>query len=85
MINEKSISAQIESASANAFKVEYGGDTLITDTIARNYLDLSYGFFTCDKLVNKYSLYVSMTAADLSKALAAYNATYILSCCIILM
>lgn len=75
MLND-TILKQLDDVATDGMKVVYGNETLITDTIARGYLGYKYGAFICDDFYSKYTFYVSMTAADLSRAMAAWNSVY---------
>lgn len=67
---------QLQSVVTDGMKVTYDNTTLITDNIARGYLAYKYGSFICPDMYSKYTLYVTMTAGDLSKALDAWNSVY---------
>lgn len=67
---------QLQRVPTDGMKIVYNNTTLIEDNIARAYLAFKYGSFICDDMYSKYTLYVTMTAPDLSKALAAWNSVY---------
>lgn len=74
---EDTIKYQIENTEGqNPWAVISGGDTLISNTVARDYMLYNYGNFLCFQLYNKFTLYNLMQAADLKKALAAWNSIY---------
>ena len=73
---DNTILKQLSEVVTDGMKVTYNNTTLITDTIARGYFAYKYGSFLCFDFYSKYTFYVSMTAGDLSKALAAWDATY---------
>ena len=74
---EDTIKYQIENTEGqNPWAVISGGDTLISNTVARDYMLYNYGNFLCFQLYNKFTLYNLMQAADLKKALTAWNAEY---------
>ena len=77
LTDEMKISYQIEHTEGTApFAVMYHETVLISSTMTEQYLTYNYGEFLCSDLHNKFLLYNSMQAADLKKALDAWNATY---------
>ena len=77
LTDEMKVSYQIEHTEGTApFAVMYHETVLISSTITEQYLTYNYGEFLCSDLHNKFLLYNSMQAADLKKALDAWNATY---------
>ena len=75
MNEQMTVSYQVSDTTAN-FAVSSGGVTLISNDVVKNYLNFTYGDFLCIQLYNKFLMYNSMQAADLAKALAAWNSEY---------
>lgn len=76
-MNESTIRYQLEHTEGlNPWAVSYNNNTLIESGTAKLYLKLNYGSFICTDMYDKYTTYNVMQAADLSKALAAWNADY---------
>lgn len=75
MNEQMTVSYQVSDTTAN-FAVSSGGITLISNDIVKNYLNYTYGDFLCIQLYNKFLMYNSMQAADLAKALAAWDSEY---------
>lgn len=77
MINTNSIAYQIDNTvGVNPLAVTYNNVTLISDSIVRHYLKYKYGCFECVNFKDKFDNYNTMTAGELSRALAAWNAEY---------
>lgn len=62
--------------STDDWSVTYDNVTLIPSDIVKSYLKIRYGGFTCESLYETFTLYNGMSAADLSRALTAWNAEY---------
>ena len=62
--------------STEDWSVIHNNVTLITSDIVKSYLKIKYGGFTCESLYETFTLYNGMAAADLSRALTAWNAEY---------
>lgn len=77
-MNELTIKYQIEHAESpyNDWSVKANNNTLITSDVASSYLKYNYGRFMCSDLYNKFVLFNTMQAADLKKAVEAWNADY---------
>lgn len=75
MNEQMTVSYQVSDTTAN-FAVTSGGITLISNDVVKNYLNYTYGDFLCIQLYNKFLMYNSMQAADLAKALTAWNSEY---------
>lgn len=58
------------------FDVKNGNTILIPNNLVKAYLSYNYGAFYCNDLYGKFIYHNLMCAADLEKALAAWNATY---------
>lgn len=69
------IKYQIENSSDD-WSVTHNNVTLITSDIVKSYLKIKYGGFTCESLYETFTLYNDISAADLSRALTAWNAEY---------
>lgn len=63
-------------AGENPYTVLYEGETLIASNVVSRYLIYNYGSFICNDLYAKFILYNAMQAADLKRALDAWNADY---------
>ena len=70
------VSYQIENEVGANWAVAYNGVTLINADLVKNYLNFTYGDFLCIQLYYKFITFNSMQAADLSKALTAWNSEY---------
>lgn len=70
------VSYQIENEVGANWAVAYNGTTLINADLVKNYLNFTYGDFLCIQLYYKFITFNSMQAADLSKALNAWNSEY---------
>lgn len=75
MNEQMTVSYQVSDTTAN-FAVSLGGVTLISNDVVKNYLNFTYGDFLCIQLYEKFLMYNSMQAADLAKALAAWDSEY---------
>lgn len=76
-IEEMRIDYQVNhTAGANPYAVLYNGETLIASNVVSRYLIYNYGSFLCSDLYTKFELYNAMQAADLKRALTAWNADY---------
>lgn len=75
MNEQMTVSYQVSDTTAN-FAVSSGGVTLIGNDVVKNYLNFTYGDFLCIQLYEKFLMYNSMQAADLAKALAAWDSEY---------
>lgn len=74
---EKTIAYQIDNApDGTTWTVVNHSDLLISGEVVRKYLKFNYGGFICEDLHDKFNLYNLMQAADLDRALQAWNATY---------
>ena len=68
---------QIENATGAApWAVKSGNNTLITSSVASDYLKYTYGAFICNDMYNKFVMYNNTFAPDFEKALTAWNMTY---------
>lgn len=76
MNEQMTVSYQIENETGANWVVAYGGTTLINADLVKNYLNFTYGDFLCIQLYYKFLSFNSMQAADLSKALTAWNSEY---------
>lgn len=75
MNEQMTVSYQVSDTTAN-FAVSSGGVTLISNDVVKNYLNFTYGDFLCLQLYEKFLMYNSMQAADLAKALTAWDSEY---------
>lgn len=75
MNEQMTVSYQVSDTTAN-FAVSSGGVTLIGNDVVKNYLNFTYGDFLCIQLYEKFLMFNSMQAADLAKALAAWDSEY---------
>lgn len=75
MNEQMTVSYQVSDTTAN-YAVVNGGVTLISSDVVKNYLNFTYGDFLCIQLYNKFLMYNSVQAADLAKALTAWNSEY---------
>ena len=76
MNEQMTVSYQIENEVGANWAVAYNGTTLINADLVKNYLNFTYGDFLCIQLYYKFITFNSMQAADLSKALTAWNSEY---------
>ena len=76
MNEQLTVSYQLENEVAADWKVASGGTTLINADTVKNYLNYTYGDFLCIQLYYKFLSFNSMQAADLAKALTAWNSEY---------
>lgn len=76
MNEQMTVSYQIENETGANWAVAYGGTTLINADLVKNYLNFTYGDFLCIQLYYKFLSFNSMQAADLAKALTAWNSEY---------
>lgn len=77
MYEENTVHYQLtHTEGVDPWTVRYDTNTLISNEIVKNYLYYNYGMFICTDLHTKFSVYNAMQAADLAKALEAWNATY---------
>ena len=74
-MNESKVKNQI-TEHISEWQVAAGGNTLISSDVVSEYLLYNYGEFICMNLYDKFTLYNAMQAADLAKALTAWNAVY---------
>lgn len=76
-MNKNTVKYQVEHAEGVAPWIVINHDTtLIGSATTAAYFKLNYGSFICEDMHDKFMLYNSMQAADLAKALEAWNATY---------
>lgn len=76
-MNENTVKYQVEHAEGvSPWIVIDHSTTLIGSTTTAAYFTLNYGCFICEDMHDKFILYNSMQAADLARALEAYNADY---------
>lgn len=76
-MNENTIKYQIDNApDGTVWTVVNHSDLLISGEVVRKYLKFNYGNFICEDLHEKFNLYNLMQAADLDRALHAWEATY---------
>lgn len=76
MNEQMTVSYQIENEVGANWAVAYNGTTLINADLVKNYLNFTYGDFLCIQLYYKFITFNSMQAADLAKALTAWNSEY---------
>lgn len=76
MNEQMTVAYQLENETAADWKVASGGTTLINADTVKNYLNYTYGDFLCIQLYYKFLSFNSMQAADLAKALTAWNSEY---------
>jgi hypothetical protein len=76
MNEQMTVSYQIENEVGANWAVAYNGTTLINADLVKNYLNFTYGDFLCIQLYYKFITFNSMQAADLEKALTAWNSEY---------
>lgn len=74
-MNPNKIKNQI-SDHVGQWAVVSASNTLISSEVASAYLLYNYGEFICMNLYDKYTLYNSMQASDLARALTAWNSQY---------
>lgn len=76
-MNENTVKYQVDHAEGvSPWIVINHETTLIGSTTTAAYFKLNYGGFICEDMHDKFVLYNSMQAADLAKALEAWNASY---------
>ena len=70
------VAAQVAENMLYDWSVVSNNNTLITSDLVKGYLGLNYGDFYCAGLWDKWQLYNGFQAADLEKALNAWNDVY---------